>query len=169
MTKSQPCILPMAEQNKAVTNRGGKETHPHVGSSTTPRLRSWCERGGQLKRGKHISQICLPSASASGPPRAARGAPALTRWVPKCCRPGYTSLAAQRRRLLALLTGIAKSVSCVKRKAEEEGGEQAMSELRAPLQKVFPFPDNVALFADFSLYRLFHISIFIPEVFPVAV
>lgn len=159
----------MVEQNKAVTNPVGKETYLHMGPCATPRLQSWCKRGGQLKHGKHDSQLGLPSASASGPLHTAEGAPALTQQVQRCYQPGCISLAPQRRWLFALFLWAVKSMSCVKRKAGEEGGEQAMSELWVSLWKAFQFPDNVALFTDFSLYRLFHISIFILEAFRVAV
>lgn len=48
---------------------------------------------GQLKHGKHDSQLGLPSASASGPPHTARGAPALTQQAQRCYLPGCISLA----------------------------------------------------------------------------
>lgn len=35
----------MVEQNKAVTNPGGKETCLHMGPWATSRLQSWCKRG----------------------------------------------------------------------------------------------------------------------------
>lgn len=169
VSKSQPYILLMVEQNKALTNPGGKETCLCMSPWAIPRQQSSCKRGGSFKRGKHDSQLGLPSASTSGPPHTARGAPALTQQVQRCYQPGCISLAPQRRWLLALLMWAVKSMSCVKRKAVEEGGEPATSELWASLWKAFQFPDNMALFTDFSLYRLFHISIFIPEAFHVAV
>lgn len=110
----------MAEQNKAVTNHRRRETHLYVGPRAPPRLQSWHERGGQPKCGKHDSQLCLPSASAGGPPYAAGGAPTLTHRLQRCYQPGCISLAAPRRQLLALLMGAVKSLSCVRRKESRQ-------------------------------------------------
>lgn len=126
VTKSQPYILLMAEQKKAFINHGGKETHLHVGLCTTPRLQSWCKKGGSAQ-GLQTRQLCVPSASV--PPRAAGQTPALTHWVQRFYWTSWISPVAQRRQLLALPTGTVKSMSYVERKAGKEGGEQAMSEL----------------------------------------
>lgn len=45
VTKSQPYVLLMVEQNKAVLYHGGKETYLHMGPRATSQLQSWCRDG----------------------------------------------------------------------------------------------------------------------------
>lgn len=110
-SESQPHVVLMVEQNKAATNRGWQSL-----TCTRPLSLTQGVEKGQLKHGTPDSQLCLPSALASVPLCPARGAPAPTHQV-------QSSRAAQRRQ--ALLMGALKSMSCVKRKGGEEGGEQS--------------------------------------------
>lgn len=142
MTKSQPSVLLLVEPNEAVTNSVEKETHRPPSYIQPTGFR----QGSQLKRGKHNCGLCFPSALQLAHPAQLEG---------HQLSPGRHSSRGHQNPSAVAREGL--------------GRKEESRQLRASPQKVFQFPDNVVLFTDFSLYRLFHISIFIPEAFPVAV